>query len=241
MKVIRPEYADDAEFRRRFRREVESAQRVGGRYTARVLDAASRPLHAAMPDLAYRTGMRIGEVVGLRWENVDVFGRVIHVREQLVPTKGGFLVAKPKFDKVRSIQMDAATRDVLLRHRSRWGEGVGGYVFRASKGGVLRPSTWRQRIWDSVIEKCGQHFAVKPTMHDLRHTHASELMLATGNLLLVSRRLGHASITITADTYGHLQPKHEDQALDLLIQWRQDQDLENRDDAGMITAEDVLE
>lgn len=222
--------SDDAKDRQVFlaRREV-----------AQILSAfeTHRPRHAAMPRLGYRTGMRIGEIIGLRWENVDLFGRVIHVREQLVPTKGGFLVTKPKFEKVRSLQIDVATRDVLLRHRTLWGEGRGGYVFFADRGGVIRPSSWRQRIWDAVIERCGIDFPVKPTMHDLRHTHASELMLATGNLLLVSRRLGHASITITADTYGHLQPKHEDRALDLLARWWEDQDLETRDEDGMITVE----
>ena len=83
-----------------------------------------------------------------------------------------------------------------------------------------------------MIERCDLGFPVKPTMHDRRHTYAAELMLAKGNLLLVSRRLGHASITITADTYGHLQPKHEDQALDLLARWWRDQDHENRDEEG---------
>lgn len=106
------------------------------------------------------------------------------------------------------------TRDLaqaLLDHCNgrRW-------VFTSPRGGMLPPSTiqsrWR-RLMSKVVEAEGSLSRPQIRFHDLRHTHATRLLMAGVPIHVVSRRLGHANIQITVDLYGHVTPEADDQVL----------------------------
>ena len=109
------------------------------------------------------------------------------------------------------IDLDARTIAVLRAHQGRQllekMEAKGayfdqGYVFTGALGGYIDPK-WPTRAFQSLAKQCG----VTPVkLRALRHCHASVLFAADQNIFEVSRRLGHASISTTADTYGHMLP-----------------------------------
>ena len=73
-------------------------------------------------------------------------------------------------------------------------------------------NTWVDRYWTPTIERAvAAGLGKRPRIHDMRHTHASWLLTEGVPLLVVSRRLGHESIAVTARVYGHVQPESDDQ------------------------------
>ena len=171
------------------------------------------------------TGLRRGEVLGLRWVDVDVERAVIVVRQQLVHLPGGgsvdcpvcggshrgvgFGLPKSASGEHRVVDLDRASLGALLGHRLRqdaeratWADAYcdHGLVFAREDGAPLHPTTVSHRF-TQLVATSGVR-AVR--LHDLRHGQAS-LMLAAGvPIALVSKRLGHSSIALTPDTYSHL-------------------------------------
>ena len=158
-------------------------------------------------------GLRRGEVVGLRWSDVDLEHGTLHIRQQLVAVGSDVVVGEPKSKGGhRRIGLDAATVDLLQCHRAtqqqqqatageRWMEM--GLVFTDANGAALDPASVSRRF-DRLVTRSG---LPRIRLHDLRHTSAS-LGLASGETLLeVSRRLGHSSIAVTADIYSEISPE----------------------------------
>ena len=155
-------------------------------------------------------GLRRGEAVGLRWADVDLEAGEIKVVQQIVHVAGESHVGPPKSATgVRTISLDAQTVDLLHKHHLQellrypaTGSPMPSeqLIFTTVGGTGLNPA-YVSRHFAQLITKAG----LPPIrLHDLRHTSAS-LGLASGESLLeVSRRLGHSSITITADTYAHV-------------------------------------
>ncbi|MGB8381794.1 MAG: site-specific integrase, partial [Dermatophilaceae bacterium] len=164
----------------------------------------------ALYHLMIVTGMRRGEAVGLRWEDVDLDGEYLQVVQQITDVNGRSVLGTPKSRKGdRLVQLDGDTVAVLRRHRDRqdaerraWGSAWqdSGYVFTREDGSALRP------------EYVTRHFAhlsrrasLRPIrLHDLRHTSASLALDAGVDLKVVSDRLGHSQIGVTADLYAHV-------------------------------------
>ena len=163
------------------------------------------------------TGMRRGEVCGLRWSDVDLDKARIEVRQQLLVVRspgapdGGLLFSeRTKTDHGRRrIDLDPVTVAVLRTQKRRQTEqrlllGAGwtdsGLVFTEPDGRLLDP--------ESVAKTFGRRVerAKLPRLrfHDLRHTHVAHLIAAGEQPLLIARRLGHASAAFTQDRYGHL-------------------------------------
>jgi len=86
-------------------------------------------------------------------------------------------------------------------------------VFRAAMGGPVRYRQWWRRIWKPTLMRAGLEGL---RIHDLRHTHAAWLIAAGVPALAISRRLGHASSTVTMDLYGHLMPETDDAIIEAL-------------------------
>jgi len=178
-------------------------------------------------ELIAGTGLRRGEACGLRWDDVDLAAGVLVVRQQLVQVDipearrqrcawcdrvhKGHVFGKPKTasGEDRVVELDGGTVGVLLAHRlaqdaerAAWGAAYvdHGLVFAREDGNPLPLDTVTKRFRELCTAA-----GVRPVrLHDLRHGSAS-LMLAAGvDLALVSKRLGHSSIAITADTYSHL-------------------------------------
>jgi integrase len=168
------------------------------------------------------TGMRRGEAIGLRWSDVDLEGWRLAVRRALIPINREVVVSEPKTAKGRRvIALDPGTVEVLKAQAARqleeqtefdeaWMET--GLVFTAENGAALDPESV-SRYWRQAIKK-----AMLPAirLHDLRHTHATLALQAGIHPKVVSERLGHATVSITLDTYSHAIPAMQEEAAALI-------------------------
>lgn len=156
--------------------------------------------------LLVATGLRYGEAIGLRVGRVDVLGCTVTVLETMHEAGGGdYIVTDPKSEHSRrTVPIPREVADELAplvagkeRHE---------LVFTEADG---RPVTrnFRQRTWLRICERAGLEGL---RLHDLRHTHAAVLISAGIPLTAVQRRLGHSSIRVTSDMYGHLMPEVHD-------------------------------
>jgi integrase len=157
-------------------------------------------------------GLRLGELQGLRWAEVDLASGVIRV-ERAWDAKEGPIAPKSKAGR-RKVPIPAILRDFLDEHRLRtsWTEG---FVFGRSaetpfdaRGLARRAETAWKNARPSPLEPI--------SLHECRHTFASLMIAAGVNAKALSSYMGHSSITITLDRYGHLMPGNEDAAAELL-------------------------
>lgn len=170
------------------------------------------------------TGMRRGEVLALRWSNVELDARVIRVRETLEETKDGMRVKAPKTKAGRrDVSLPEIVVEALRDHRKQQLElrialGVGklpddALVFAAPlKGGYQSPRAFSKE-WSRVAADIGFPGI---TFHALRHTHASQLIDAGIDIVTISKRLGHAKPDITLRVYSHLFSKADTKAADAI-------------------------
>ena len=179
------------------------------------------PLNSLWHVLAM-TGMRRGEGLGLRWEDVDFEAGRLAVRRSLVPLAGTVIVSEPKTARGRrSIAIDPETVAVLkaqaaqqLRDQQEWGEAWSdsGYVFTRPDGSPHHPEvisrSFRQAVQQSMLPRI--------RLHDLRHTHATLALRAGVHPKVVSERLGHATVAITLDIYSHAIPAMQEEAAVLI-------------------------
>ncbi len=175
------------------------------------LDAASGDKLEALYVLALTTGMRQGELLGLRWADVDFDREGVMVRQTLQRTSGGHSFGEPKSAKSRRrVALTKTAVDALRRHRVRQTEErlkVGPYwtdldlVFTNHVGGPVNAGNLRRRsFWPLLDRAC----LPRIRFHDLRHT-AATLMLGRGiHPKIVSEMLGHSQIAITLDLYSHV-------------------------------------
>jgi len=171
--------------------------------------------------LALVTGMREGELLALKWENIDLENGVLNVKFNLKRIPGGGLtIDKPKtLSSIRSIKLGSATVEVLRSQKQKldkekeneyWNDE--GFVFPSSVGTAVDPSNLLKQF-RKLLREAG---LPKIRFHDLRHTAAS-LMLNNGvDVLVASQRLGHAKPSITLDVYGHLMPSMQSEAATIL-------------------------
>lgn len=161
--------------------------------------------------LAATTGLRRGELLGLRWDDIDLEGQLLSVQRSRVAAGYDVVEGTPKSGRGRRVDLDPETVTVLRRHRARqledrvaWGQAWvdTGLLFTQENGQGLHPHSVSQAFERSVAR------ANVPTIrfHDLRHTHATLLLGAGVHPKVVQERLGHASIQITLDTYSHVMP-----------------------------------
>ena len=168
------------------------------------------------------TGMRRGEAIGLRWSDVDLEAGRLAVRRALIPSGREVIVSEPKTAKGRRvIALDPGTVEVLKAQATRqldeqreWDEAwvETGVVFTAENGAALDPESvsryWRQAVKKAMLPKI--------RLHDLRHTHATLALQAGVHPKVVSERLGHATVSITLDTYSHAIPAMQEEAAALI-------------------------
>lgn len=162
--------------------------------------------------------MRRGEILGLRWSDVDLESSRLSVRQTLISVGYQIRVSEPKTAKSRrSISLDATTVRALRVHRAnqleerlRAGDAYQPFdlVFATEDGGYVHPDGFGKAF------KRLQRGAGLPTIrfHDLRHTHASLALQAGVHPSVVSERLGHSTVAMTLDTYTHVIPALQEQA-----------------------------
>lgn len=152
--------------------------------------------------LAY-TGLRWGEMAALRVQDFDMLRRRVNVSRS-VTESGGLVWSTPKTWERRSVPFPAVLCDGLAELMV--GKGRDDLVFTDQRGGVLRNSNWRARVFRPAVAKCQAADDTFPTItpHDLRHTAASLAISARANVKAVQRMLGHAKASMTLDIYADL-------------------------------------
>lgn len=153
--------------------------------------------------LAY-TGLRWGEMAGLRINRVDFARRRIDVARAVSEPRGALVWGTPKNHERRSVPFpDLLTAALEARCAGRGPENV---VFTGADGGILRAGNFRNRVFNAAVARCMEKDDTFPrlTPHDLRHTAASLAVSAGANVKSVQRMLGHASAAMTLDVYADL-------------------------------------
>jgi len=166
------------------------------------------------------TGVRRGELLALRWHDVDLDGKepTLRVREAIEETKAGLRFKTPKTENsVREISLPDIVADALREHKRQQREqrvalGLGKWddtalLFPRLNGAPQSPRAFSKE-WADVAASIG----LPVTFHALRHTHASHLIDAGIDVVKISRRLGHASVDITLRVYAHLFRKRDDKS-----------------------------
>jgi integrase len=165
-----------------------------------------------MYQLMIVTGLRRGEALGLRWSDVDLERAQLVVRQQLTEVRGRSVIGKPKTRRSqRSVALDAGTVAALVEHRARQQEELAawnrplapdGLVFTKEDGRPVRPE-YATRHFQALAREAKLR---EIRLHDLRHTSASLALAAGIEMKVVSDRLGHSTIGVTADLYTHVVP-----------------------------------
>lgn len=167
--------------------------------------------------LAITTGMRRGEILGLRWKDVDLDKGILYVRQTLSKDGKRFLSGAKTESSVRSIKLSNETIAVLRKHKARvareklqLGPDYADYdlVVCTSKGTPVNPENLK-RTYERLIEKAD---VPKIRFHDLRHTHATMLLAQGVHAKVISERLGHSNIKTTLDIYSHVLPNMQEEA-----------------------------
>jgi integrase len=164
--------------------------------------------------LAY-TGLRWGEMAALRVQDFDMLRRRVNVSRS-VTESGGLVWSTPKTWERRSVPFPAVLCNELAALMV--GKGCDDLVFTDLRGGVLRNSNWRARVFRPAVAKCQATDEAFPTItpHDLRHTAASLAVSVNANVKAVQRMLGHAKASMTLDIYADLFDEDLDDVADRL-------------------------
>jgi integrase len=172
--------------------------------------------------LAVTTGLRRGEILALRWANVDLVDGTITVVQSLEQTKDGLHFKAPKTHRSRRlIALAGITVEALRSHRVKQAKE------RLALGGAYddqnlvcpRPggSPWPPDVLSTAFAAFVRRSGIGPfRFHDLRHSHATHLLRAGVHPKVVSERLGHSSVGITLDTYSHVLPGMQASAIERL-------------------------
>ena len=174
--------------------------------------------------LAVTTGLRQGELLALKWGDADLASGVLRVRRGLSVVKGeGPVLKETKTGKGRPVQMLPMAIDALVAHGARqldervryrgvWEER--GLVFPSAKGTPMHRQNLHRRSFKPLLERAGLPDGVR--FYDLRHTFATLMFELDAKPKVVQEMLGHSSIGTTMNTYTHLIPNMQKEAVDKL-------------------------
>lgn len=199
--------------------EIKPLSAEGTRLFLRTAHEAEDRLEALYA-VAIHCGLRQGELLALRWDDVDLEAGALHVRRSLSGSRGGRPVfTTPKTAKGRrQVRLTAGAAEALRHHRKRqledrervarmWQDH--GLVFATEIGTPLNRHNLCRRSFKPLLKKAG---LLEIRFHDLRHTCATLLLTKDVHPKIVQELLGHATIAVTLDTYSHVMPGMGDAA-----------------------------
>lgn len=216
-----PALATDLPRATRKEMKVLTAKECGG-----FLEAAKEDRLFPLFALALASGMRPEEYLGLQWKDVDFEKGSVAVQRALVWNRkgGGWVFTAPKTARSRrSIPLPDSVMSALQAHRRQQVEArlkAGAdyqnhdLVFAAREGTPIMPRNLLSRHFKPILKRAKLPQSVR--LYDLRHTCATLLLAANEHPKIVSERLGHASVTLTLDTYSHVLPTMQQAASDKL-------------------------
>jgi integrase len=154
--------------------------------------------------LAITCGLRRGEIVALRWRDIDLDAASITVTQSTVPLRRGVETGETESGRTRTIAMPAFVVAELRQHRIVMAERLLALGVKLSRDHTVLAREDGEPVNPHVLTVwCRRTFG---KLHGLRHTHASQLLGAGVNIKAVSSRLGHSSAALTLSTYAHLLP-----------------------------------
>lgn len=203
--------ADRAKPPRPSRRSTNGIQAWEPGELARFLEHVRGTRLAAIWRVAAMTGMRRGEILGLRWCDIDLEAARLSVRHAIVAVAYTTIESTPKSHNARVIDLDPETVEQLCDHRRRqqderaeWGADYEDrdLVVCKENGEPIHPHTFSQSF-ERIIRNAGLRSI---RLHDLRHTHATLALKAGVPVKVISERLGHESPAFTLKQYAHVIP-----------------------------------
>jgi integrase len=206
-----------------FRRQLPKNERTEMMVLApaqsnRLLDAAGSLYAPILLGLAI--GARRGEICALRWRSVDLSRRLIVISESIEQMRGTIRVKMPKSGKTRAVTVPAYAIDELRRHKKEQAETLlrlgirqdsDTFVCARDDGSMLKPDVLTAafiRLVKSLDGFPSVHF------HNLRHSHATNLLMAGVHPRVAQERLGHANVSTTMQIYSHVTASMQDDAAD---------------------------
>jgi integrase len=170
------------------------------------LAKAVGPQHETLVYVLAYCGLRWGEAIALRRGRCNILKRSIEIRESASDVNGTLHFGTTKTYESRSVPLPVFLAEKLARHIESVPNDPQALVF-TSGGKPLRGSNWRTRVWLPALERAG----LEPRrIHDLRHTCAALLISQGHSPKSIQAHLGHSSISVTMDTYGHIFPEERE-------------------------------
>lgn len=166
-------------------------------------------------------GLRRGEILALRWRHVDFERRQLSVSQSVEQTKQGIRLKQPKSGKSRTVALSATVLEVLRQHRLCQAEELLRLGIRATDDTFIYTRQDGQPLQPSSLTHAWMQLAVKSDLprirfHDLRHCHATHMLVSGVHPKVASERLGHSKVGITIDLYSHVLPGMQRDAAELV-------------------------
>ena len=163
--------------------------------------------YRAMVTVQAGLGLRLGELLALRTEDVNFLGRTVRIEQQIA--SGSRVRSEPKTPRSRrTLPLPTVVAEVLAAHMQAFPAGVDGTLFTTREGRPLTHSFYGTATFQRAVAKAG--LPPGTTSHALRHAYASWLLAAGESVVAVAERLGHCNAQLVLTTYGHLLPDSED-------------------------------
>ncbi|MHB8394941.1 MAG: tyrosine-type recombinase/integrase [Candidatus Dormibacteria bacterium] len=189
-----------------------------------MLDACSDPSLRRLAVVAITTGLRMGEQLGLRWADIDLERRCLHVRTALQRAAGAYSLSEPKSSTSRRVvALPESALEALREERrdqaasqlaagGRWHQPIPDLCFTTSSG-QPRNGTSLTHLFQDALQRAG---LPQLRWHDLRAAHGALLLAGGTDISVVSRKLGHSSVSLTSRHYGGVADSLQQDAADRL-------------------------
>ncbi len=168
--------------------------------------------------LALTTGMRRGEILALRWKNVDFNKKTVRVVESLEQTKKGIRFKAPKTERTRAVILPDYAVEELRNWKEKQNEALKKLDIGQTHETLVCARYDGEPLWPTSLThefiKAIRKLPNLPRVrfHDLRHSHATQLLMAGVHPKIAQERLGHTTITTTLDLYSHVTDTMQDDA-----------------------------
>lgn len=172
-------------------------------------------------NIGFYTGMRVGEVCGLTWDNVDFSNGTITVEKQMVKNDGAWVYGTPKTSSSnRTIFIGQTLLAILKKHKKQQLENRMKYGKLYIDSNAVCTKEYGELVTPSVVKwntrRISNALSLSFNFHSLRHTHATLLLENGAKMKEISDRLGHSRISITMDTYSHVTDKMRNETVDIM-------------------------